>query len=279
MRRIISTLFTALFCLCAFAQSSGKPAEIRLVRNATMVIDYAGHKILIDPMFAPKGAFGSWAGKGQKTPMVDLPIPAEKIADGIDLMLVTHTHLDHFDEYAVPVLDKNIHVVAQPEEKQYFKHRDFQNIEAPADTTYWDNIMIVRTKAQHGTGQLLEDMGAASGYVLENSMEPTIYILGDAILTSELIQEIEKYHPDYIVVNSAGAELPKYPGVKLIMGERQVAELINRIPFGKFILVHLDAVDHATTSRQSLKKYLDEVGIPSSRYIIPADGEIVRLNK
>ena len=44
---------------------------IRLVRNATLRINYAGHNILVDPFFADKGSMQSAIGV-YKTPRVHL---------------------------------------------------------------------------------------------------------------------------------------------------------------------------------------------------------------
>jgi hypothetical protein len=42
--------------------SDAKPATIQLVRNATLLLEYGGKKILIGPMLFPKGAIDSWVG-------------------------------------------------------------------------------------------------------------------------------------------------------------------------------------------------------------------------
>jgi L-ascorbate metabolism protein UlaG (beta-lactamase superfamily) len=53
--------------------------SIQLVRNATLLLNYAGKRILVDPMFFPKGAFDPIAGK-KRNPMVELPMPLEKLS-------------------------------------------------------------------------------------------------------------------------------------------------------------------------------------------------------
>ena len=59
MKRIVTTfLFISLF-LCVYARGNAAESQIQLVRNATLLIDYAGHHILLDPMLSPKGASGS----------------------------------------------------------------------------------------------------------------------------------------------------------------------------------------------------------------------------
>jgi L-ascorbate metabolism protein UlaG (beta-lactamase superfamily) len=82
-------------------------ASIQFIRNATLILHYNGKKILVDPMFFPKGAFDPIAGK-ERNPMVELPISVEEIIKDIDLVLVTHTHPDHFDPVAMEALDKSI---------------------------------------------------------------------------------------------------------------------------------------------------------------------------
>ena len=60
------------------------------IRNATSKITYAGLKILVDPYFAPKDSFL----------LVDLPLSIKEIIKGIDAVIVTHLHIDHWDKYA-----------------------------------------------------------------------------------------------------------------------------------------------------------------------------------
>ncbi|MEL6917719.1 MAG: hypothetical protein AAFO99_08315, partial [Bacteroidota bacterium] len=60
---------------------SSDKESIRLLRNATLVVNFGGKKMLVDPMFADKGAFPAFDGAGNdfRNPMVDLPIGYEEI--------------------------------------------------------------------------------------------------------------------------------------------------------------------------------------------------------
>ena len=75
------------------------------IRNCTEKLTYCGMKFLIDPFFTPKGYYPGfemcpWKDKKEiRLPMVDLPIPIEEIIKDIVAVLVTHTHVDHWDEY------------------------------------------------------------------------------------------------------------------------------------------------------------------------------------
>src|SRR5687768_1242271 len=96
-------------------------ASIQLVRNATLILQYNGFKILVDPMFFPKGAFDPIAGKA-RNPMVDLPVPIGEIINDLDLVLVTHTHPDHFDPVASESLNKSLKLFNQPADEAYFQN-------------------------------------------------------------------------------------------------------------------------------------------------------------
>lgn len=93
--------------------------NIHHIRNATAILDYGG-KILIDPMLAEKEHFHhlfrkvlSITKKDQMNPLVDLPMPVEDIINGIDAVIVTHLHLDHWDDIAKEVLPKEINYLCK----------------------------------------------------------------------------------------------------------------------------------------------------------------------
>ena len=52
--------------------------NIKQIRNATLLIEYAGTRFLVDPMLAPKGAYPGFAGTANshlRNPLVDLIKP------------------------------------------------------------------------------------------------------------------------------------------------------------------------------------------------------------
>lgn len=277
MKRILLVSFLSIFTLASFAQNSGqKKPNVRLIRNATIVINYAGHKILVDPMFTPKGALGSIAGK-LESPTVDLPMAIGEITENVNLILLTHNHPDHIDKYATDALDKSIKFFVQPEDKQLPVQAGFSNAEAINKSVNWQGISITRTIAEHGTGRVLKEMGPGSGYVLQAANQPTIYIVGDAVWTQEIYQNIATYKPDYIILNSGGAAMPGFEATPIIMDADQAMSLIQESGSAKVIAVHMDAIDHCHTTREVLKAKAKEYNIGSDKLITPADGEVIEL--
>lgn len=114
-----------------FHKSPGE-VNIQLIRNATLVVKYNGYKILVDPMFSEKGAFNSFAGK-ENNPTIDLKVSTSDITRSLDLVLVTHTHSDHFDVAASQALDESVTLFHQPSDTAYFQNAQFVNARSILD--------------------------------------------------------------------------------------------------------------------------------------------------
>ena len=102
------------------------------IRNATSKITYKGITFLIDPMLAPKDAYPGFEGTYNnhlRFPLVDLPNSIMEILKDVDAIIVTHTHLDHWDNYAVENIKKDIPIFVQ-NKKDYniIKEQGFKNI-------------------------------------------------------------------------------------------------------------------------------------------------------
>lgn len=251
-------------------------ASIQLVRNATLLLNYAGKKILVDPMFFPKGAIDPFAG-GERNPLVDLPLSVDEITKDVDLVLVTHTHPDHFDSIASETLNKSIKLIHQPADAAFFQKANFTNAETVNDQTDWNGISIYRTGGQHGSGEILKRMGTVSGFVLKAENEPTVYIIGDSIWINEVEQAIQHFQPDVIVVNSGGAVFPGFEANPILMTEEQVISLIKASGDAKVIAVHMEALDHCRTTRATLRQAAETANIGKERLLIPQDGEVIAL--
>ena len=279
MKKFLVTAVLSLTAIASFGQKvSGSKSSIQLVRNATLIIHYGGHKILVDPMLSAKGAIESWAGIA-RNPTVDIQMPMQQITDSVDLVLVSHTHADHFDDAANNILKKSIKIINQPADKIFFSSKGYINAETLENQTKWDNISIERINGEHGSGKVLEMMGKTSGFVLSAKNEPTIYIMGDAIWTDTIKANIKRIKPDIIVVNSGGAQIKGFENVPIIMDEKQVMQLISSSGKAKILAVHMDALDHCRTTRLTLSEEAKKNGVGKNKLVILKDTEIFTLTK
>jgi L-ascorbate metabolism protein UlaG (beta-lactamase superfamily) len=246
--------------------------KIQLIRNATMKITYAGRTILTDPMLAPKGDFEAFAGIA-RNPTVELPFKIEDIINGIDCVVVTHDHPDHFEKTAGTVLPKTTTVFCQPGDEGKMTGAGFQAV-IPIETAYtWEGITFTRTDGQHGSGKVLEFIGNVSGFVFQASGEPTVYWVGDSIWCEPVKNTIEKFKPDIIITHSGGAKLPGFETI--IMDAEQTLTALNASPDAVVVAIHLEALDHCNVSRETLRQMADAADVAASRLMIPKDGETI----
>ena len=248
--------------------------EIQLIRNATMKIKYAGKTILTDPMFSPKDAMDPFAGIA-RNPTVDMKFTVEDVLAGVDGLIVSHEHPDHFDPAASQALAKSMPAFCQPDVEGRLKTDGFENIFPIESTHAWDGISITRTGGKHGKGEILGMMGQVSGFVFQAAGEPTVYWVGDSIWCGEVEEAIRQFSPDVIITHSGAATIPGHEAI--IMDGQQTLTTVKAAPDAVVVAIHLESLDHCLLKREELREMADAENIPAARLVIPDDGEIIRL--
>lgn len=246
--------------------------KIKLIRNATILVEYAGNRFLIDPVLGDKGsfrAFGDSLRKDIKNPIVDLPIPVQEIIN-VDAVVITHMHLDHFDPAANELLPKDKKVfVENVDAVKELENSGFTVIELLSLDSKFHEIELTRTPGQHGRGDALQVIGDVCGVVFSHPDEKTLYIAGDTVWYGGVDEIIKNHQPDVIVVNGGGNILM---GEMLVMGKEDILKVHKAKPDAKIVSVHMEAMNHWTLSRDALKSFAVENGFSDSLFV-PEDGE------
>ncbi|MCX3308762.1 helix-turn-helix domain-containing protein [Pantoea vagans] len=141
--------------------------KLTQIRNATLLLEYAGNKFLIDPMLADKDAWPGFAGNARphlRNPMAELPLPVEALL-AVDAVIVTHTHMDHWDEAAQQLIPKTMMIYSQNEgDAALIRSQGFALVRVLQDENpFVDGLTIHKTEGQHGSNALYADKGT---YVL-----------------------------------------------------------------------------------------------------------------
>ena len=246
--------------------------QIQQIRNATLRLTYAEKLILTDPYLADKHTMPSYTG-ASPNPLVDLPCTPQDVIAGIDMVLVSHIHSDHFDPTAQRLLPKEIPLVCQAGDEPMIEAKGFHHVLPVRDRLTWEGIVITRTPAQHGTGDVLHEMGKTSGFLLQSKNEPTVYWVGDSIWCEAVADVIESYQPDIIMTHSCGAVWGD--NVLIVMDAVQTIAVCRATSQAVVVATHMESLDHATVSRADLRKLADMEGITSQQLLIPDDGEIL----
>lgn len=250
--------------------------QLQLIRNATLRLHYAGHLILIDPYLAERHSLPSFTGKSPN-PMVALPCTPEEAVAGAELVLVSHLHADHFDAVAQNLLPKGLPLFCQPGQEEKIREKGFTDVRPLLSETVWQGIRIERTPGNHGSGEVLPIMGPVMGFVLRASGEPTIYWAGDTIWYDEVAQVVAEVKPDIIITHSCGAVWSAEKTL-IVMDDKQTVAVGAAAPQATIIAVHMEALDHATITREQLRATANAVGIAPERLLIPTDGEMINWN-
>lgn len=250
--------------------------KLTLIRNATLRLAYAGHTLVVDPYLAAAHTLPAYAGRS-KNPLIDLPYPASNVLDGAEMVIVSHTHTDHFDPVAQKMLFKTMPIFCQPANLSFIMGKGFTNVTAVEQKVTWEGITIHRTEGRHGSSNaVLSDMGVVSGFILRAAGEPSLYLAGDTVWYAAVAQTISKWQPDVIVTHSGGAMWGN--GELIVMDAAQTAAVCQHAPRSKIIAVHLEALDHCTVTRPALRATATKEGISAQQLLIPADGQTLELD-
>jgi L-ascorbate metabolism protein UlaG (beta-lactamase superfamily) len=236
--------------------------RITLVRNATVILELRGRRLLVDPMLDPAGARPPIEDTANpvRNPTVDLPIPAEEVVRGLDAVLVTHCHKDHLDGTAEELLPRDVPVFCQPEDEERLRAAGL-DARPVDDSLDWDGLTLHRVPAQHGFGAVAEALAPVSGFVVDE-----LYIAGDTVWYDGARETIERFEPRVAVVNAGGASF--FEGGLIVMGIDDVREVASRVP--TVVCVHLEALNHCFLTRAELA-----AAVPGA--VIPRDGETVSV--
>ena len=249
--------------------------RIHFIRHATFAFEVGTLRVLVVPMLGEAGTAPAIQNTPNQrpNPLVDLPFGAEGLSDLVentDAVVVTHTHDDHWDGRARELIPKDTPVLCQRHDEEAFSGAGFATVSPFEPDLTWEGLRFFRTGGQHGTGEIGEQMGRVSGFVVRSEGSPTLYVAGDTIWCDEVEEALLAHRPDVVVVNAGAARFLE--GDPITMTAEDVARVCRAAPEARVIAVHMEAINHCLLTRNELAGALDEQGL-ARRVEIPADGE------
>jgi len=248
--------------------------NITQIRNATQLITYGGSRFLIDPMLADKDASPGFAGSARaelRNPRTALPLPLATLLD-VDAIIVTHTHLDHWDDAAAALIPKSMLIFVQNEsDRDLLREQGFSQLKVLGETTHFGDITLIKTDGQHGpdeayaNAELAGRLGDACGLVFMHPQEKTLYLAG-------VETALRQYQPDVVVLNAGWAHIIGVGAI--IMGSEDLLRTHRIVPQARIIATHMEAVNHCLLTRAELREYVD-INQFGELVSIPQDGETV----
>ncbi|KGQ29772.1 MBL fold metallo-hydrolase [Gallibacterium anatis] len=274
-------LFTSAMLATIVSANVSANINYQHIRNATAKIDIAGTTFLVDPYLAPKGSYAGFEGtvnSEKRNPLIELSMPVNKVLQGVDAVIVTHTHDDHWDKVAQQLLPKNLPIFVQnASDAKIIRGQGFKDVRVVGKNTTFNKVRLSKTGGQHGTDemysvpQLAELAGEAMGVVMQAEGEKTLYLIGDTIWNYEVDHALDTYKPDLVVMNTGYAQLTGFKN-SIIMGTADVAKAYKKAPNAQLITVHMDAVNHTTISSDQMRKFVKQEKM-TDRVNVPKEGQ------
>ncbi|RRU14949.1 MBL fold metallo-hydrolase [Stenotrophomonas sp. 278] len=271
--------------LQALSAESGTAFSIQQIRNATIKVNYGGQVFLVDPMLARKGAYPGFEGTYRshlRNPLVELPESAESVLGGVNAVIVSHTHLDHWDDAAQEAVPKNMPMFVQDAtDAALLRKQGFRDVRILSANTTFNGVQISKAGARHGSAEMYaipevaKVLGATMGFVFQKPGLKTLYVAGDTVWESVVRATLNNFKPDVVVLNTGDARINGF-NTGIIMGKEDTLRVHQLAPSATIVAVHMDAVNHMTVSRNDLQDYVIENGIEKN-VLIPQDGEVINF--
>jgi L-ascorbate metabolism protein UlaG (beta-lactamase superfamily) len=251
--------------------------QIQQIRNATVMLTYAGHRLLVDPMLCQAGALPPFKLRGEgrrRNPLVPLPPGAMGWMERATGVLLTHEHPDHMDPDALAwIKQRGLPVWASRMDVGNLRGKGLDARVLTSGALPGVSTEVV--PAAHGRGLLGWLMGPVSGFVLAHDQEPSLYITGDSVWTPALAEALETFAPDVVLAPAGAANWGIGPSI--LFTPEELVTLARQAP-GQVVFNHMEALDHCPLTRAELRARLEAEGL-ASRAHLPEDGEPLTFSR
>lgn len=246
--------------------SSRRPFGLGVIGGPTVVIDYAGLRLITDPTFDPPGDYGAYS----KT---EGPACAADALGAIDAVLLSHDlHWDNFDRagralaLTCPLILTGRGAAARLGDPAVGLE-DFATHRLATDSAV---VEITAVPAQHGPADGERDADGhinteVHGFVLRSTGLPTVYISGDNAGIGP-VRAIAARIPriDIAVLHCGAARVPtKQSGRPLTLTAARAAAVAAFLDVGFALPVHHRGWSIYTEHFNDVERHFHEVGMGS----------------
>jgi L-ascorbate metabolism protein UlaG (beta-lactamase superfamily) len=152
--------------------------SLTFLGHATMLIELSGLRILTDPILVDRLMF-----------LTRVVRPLDPVVyAGVDVVLISHLHMDHLDRLSLARLDSEPEIVVGPGGGGLTRSWGWRRVTelAPGQTHQVGDVRFTATRAEHpGARPPFGPRGTAVGYLIESG-PARLYFAGDTDLFPEM---------------------------------------------------------------------------------------------
>lgn len=259
------------------ATAHGGPSNgtIHWIGGPTAVLERGGLRVITDPMLGPRGENAFTLPKHPSSGVIDAPVarytsPAPLTIDGLDAILISHTHNDHVDATAKRMLPKSLPLVVAAAGAEAMRAAGFTDVR-PLDwgqtltlEAHGTKLQVLAVPAHHAhAGELDAMLGKGNGYILDwqnANGSYRIYWTGDAVVSDET-KDFESHYGkiDLLLPHMGGVGGDGGLGLRT-MNSEEAMELVNRVAPTLVIPIHHTTFAHYREPIEALQQRAAEAG-------------------
>ena len=275
-RRPTSPIPVQLRTAADYATPPASGLRVTWLGHSTTLLEIGGSRLLIDPVWAERASFVSFAGPRRFFPS---PLPLEELPD-VDAVLLSHDHFDHLDESLVRALAARGLRWLTPLGVGNWLRRWGVPATDVTELDWWDTtnvggLTLTATPARHfsGRGPGTTDRTLWCGWAIVDA-EHRVYYAGDTAMQNEFAEIGQRLGPFDLTMIEVGAYDALWVDVHL--GPEQ-AIAAHRLVRGDVMLpLHWGTFDLALHGwTEPIERVLAAAARKAVRVAAPRPGEFV----
>lgn len=280
MRSILNLLPALLICSMA-PHALAERVDIQWLGGPTMLIEFGPIQVLTDPMLGegekayrmadPNEPFDLKTGPRVKDHKRLTPLPELTISN-IDVVAISHSHEDHFDQVARTKLPRSVHSIVPTTDEDLMNKLGFTQVQLLEWGKQWKyqegdyQLTLTATPAFHTeNAHMKELLGHGNGYLFEfkhGNWKKTLYWMGDTFLTQELKHWLADYSQPDILVPHLGRVGTTGPLGQISMGASDVVESIHYLKPAYTLPIHHSTYELYLEPISELVKQTEQKKLP-----------------
>jgi L-ascorbate metabolism protein UlaG (beta-lactamase superfamily) len=226
------------------------------IGGPTVLLEYGGLTILVDPTFDEPGAYPD--PDGSALVKTHGPGVEARALPPIHLILLSHhEHEDNLDTAGLALVRSGTPTLTTPYAAEALALPSVLGL-APGESTARRGFTVTAVPASHGPGDIV---GPVTGFVLQAPDLPSVYVSGDNSELDAVDQVAAQFAPvDVAILFAGAARVPEIDAALTLTSADAVAAA--RVLGARAVVgVHTEDWEHFSESRADLEAAFDAAGM------------------